>query len=195
MEEGSAAAGGAGGEEEEEEEDIRVSWNPKAILTTYEVDNDSDSDSKMVSYPKRKPRDPAVVKLTKEKLLQRVLKDRPSRNIQVKRFEKHFRGGDPCDKREELISAFNNLMGLEKTIDRHDSMMDFFFRENGYDDPEDVELRQELVEEFNEARTKAKALMKYCGFKGMLRFGKILEDPSVSPRKKHKVRRVMNLFM
>lgn len=170
-----------------EEEDKRVSWNPQAILTTYEVNGE------MIPYPKRVPRDPAVVKLRQDVLVNRVFREKPSRDIQVKRLEK--RRGFPCEVRDELISAFNILAGLKKTVNLHDSFMKSFFEEKGYYDRADTEIRKELVLEYRDAREKAQRLMAQCGFKGMLDFGKILKDPHVSSHKQHKIKRLMDLLL
>jgi hypothetical protein len=166
----------------EEGGDKHIAWNPKARLKLYEVDDGN----RLVPYPERTPRDPAVVKLTKDKLVQRVFKDKPSRDIQVKRLEKRYREGAPCEVREELISAFELLAGLKKTIETHAQLSR---------DAQDAEVADDLITEFRQARARAEALMRQCGFPGMLRFGEILDDPNVSQRKKHKVIRVMNLFM
>jgi hypothetical protein len=165
------------------EEVGRVTWNPKARLNLFEVEDGN----RMVPYPERVPRDPAVVKLTKDQLIQRVFKDKPSRDIQVKQLEKRIREGAPCDVREELISAFEILAGLKRTIETHAQLSR---------DAQDAEVYDDLRREFHETRERVKELMERCGFKGMmLRFGQILKNPDVSSSKKHKVRRLMNLFM
>jgi hypothetical protein len=165
------------------EKDVHVSWNPKARLKLYEVDDGN----RLRPYPERSPRDPAVVKLPKDKLVQRVFHEKPSRDIQVKRLEKKYNGGVPCEVREELISAFNVLAGLKKTMETHRLL----YLEKGYMDDADAETERDLTEAFRESRTKARDLMARCGFPGTLKFGKL---KNVSNRRRQKIKRILDLL-
>ncbi len=110
-----------------------------------------------------------------------------TRHRQVADFERRYRGGVPCEVREELIAAFNVLGGLRKTIEVHKVK-----------DEGDTEIELDLIAAFRAARARAFELLRQCGFPKPLSFGKrlqkVLSDRIVSTKKRNKVKAVLKLL-
>lgn len=156
-----------------------VSFNPKARLRTFAVENE-------MTHFERSPRNPAPAPNATRQL---------TRNREVRAFEIKYRGGVPCEVREELIAAFNVLGGLRKTIQVHKQLCS----EKGFWDEEDTEIDRDLVAAFVEAKKKAFDLLKQCGFKKALSFGKrvrrLMSDRNVSVEKRNKATAIFNLLV
>ena len=134
----------------------KVKWNRKARLKRFEVEGE-------MTHFTRTARNPAAI-------ADEDVEQQSTRHRQVTEFENKYRGGNPCEVREELVAAFNVLGGIRKTIEVHKRM----YQTRGIKDEADTEIERDLIDAFRTARTKAFDLLRQCGFPKPLSFGKRL---------------------
>ncbi len=154
---------------EEDNDEKTVSWDRKARLRTFPVEEGN----RLVPYVRGVRNSPPAPGATTQS----------TRHRQVLEFEAKYRRGVPCEVREELIAAFNVLGGLRKTIEVHKKV----YQAKGIRDKDDAEIESELIDAFRAARTKAFDLLVQCGFPKPLSFGKRLRKiRNILPSEKRK---------
>lgn len=167
-----------------EEEDVRdeksVSWNRTARSKTFQIDDENI----MRPYERGARNSPPAPYATMQS----------TRHRQVEDFERKYRGGVPCEVREELIAAFNVLGGLLKTIEVHKQV----YRDKRIKDEGDTEIERDLIDAFRAAKANAFELLRQCGFPKALSFGKrlhkVMSDRNVSMKKRNKAKAVLDLL-
>lgn len=169
-------------EEEENTADPQknVSWH-QARIRTYQIDDGNS----LVHYERGVRNSPPAPNAKRQF----------TRHRQVAEFENKYRGGVPCEVREELVAAFNVLVGIRKTIEVHKQL----YQAKGVKDEADTETERDLIDAFRAARERAFDLLKQCGFPKPLSFGKrlrkVMSDRTVSSNKLDKVRALLKLLL
>ena len=166
------------------EEDVAgeksVSWNPTSRLRRFQIDDENI----LRPYERGARNSPPAPNATRQF----------TRHREVEDFERRYRGGVPCEVREELIAAFNVLGGLRKTIEVHKQV----YQDKRVKDEGDTEIELDLIAAFRAARARAFELLRQCGFPKPLSFGKrlqkVLSDRNVSTKKRNKLKTVLKLL-